>query len=154
MSVEYGLLTGDLEEKKILKVLNDKLQRFFVEMTSEQYNLYKSYKFSKMKKRNGKSYNPKRIPWDYEYDYVFFHKQYGVYLELYPNINGTGEQKFKNQGVIWDLYINESSFYINDWGIKIKNSNPDIGRFIDFFLKDLPFDVVVLYEYEKGEDRI
>lgn len=29
MSVEYGLLTGDLEEKKILKVLNDKLQRFF-----------------------------------------------------------------------------------------------------------------------------
>ena len=82
MSVEYGLLTGDLEEKKILKVLNDKLQRFFVEMTSEQYNLYKSYKFSKMKKRNGKSYNPKRISWDYEYDYVFFHKQYGVYIRV------------------------------------------------------------------------
>ena len=154
MSVEYGLLTGDLEEKKILKVLNDKLKHFFVEMTSEQYNLYKSYKFSKMKKRNGKSYNPKCIPWDYEYDYFFFHKQYGVYLELYPNINGTGEQMFKNQGVIWDLYINEICFYINDWGIKKNNSNPDIGRFIDFFLKDLPFDVVVLYEYEKGEDRI
>ena len=42
MSVEYGLLTGDLEEKKILKVLNDKLKHFFVEMTSEQYNLYKT----------------------------------------------------------------------------------------------------------------
>lgn len=154
MSVEYGLLTGDLEEKKILKVLNDKLQRFFVEMTSEQYNLYKSYKFSKMKKRNGKSYNPKRISWDYEYDYVFFHKQYGVYLELYPNINETGEQKFKKQDVKWVLYLNESGFYLNNLGIKINNNNPDIRRFIDFFLKDLPFDVVVLYEYEKGEDRI
>ncbi|MDO4422816.1 MAG: hypothetical protein Q4C15_12345 [Eubacteriales bacterium] len=154
MSVEYGLLTGDLEEKKILKVLNDKLQRFFVEMTSEQYNLYKSYKFSKMKKRNGKSYNPKRIPWDYEYDYVFFHKQYGVYLELYPNINETGEQKFKKQDVKWVLYLNECGFYLNNWGIKINNNNPDIRRFIDFFLKDLPFDVVLLYEYEKGEDRI
>ena len=57
MSVEYGLLTGDLEEKKILKVLNDKLQRFFVEMTSELYNLCKSYKFSKMKKRNSNFIN-------------------------------------------------------------------------------------------------
>lgn len=154
MSIEYGLITKDIEEKKIVATLNKKLQYYFEEMAAERYNLYKSYKFSKMKKRNGISYNPKRIPWDYEYDYMFQHKQFGVYLELYPNINETGEQKFKKQDVKWVLYLNESGFYLNNLGIKINNNNPDIRRFIEFFLKDLPFDVVLLYEYRKGEDRL
>ncbi len=154
MSVEYGLITKDIEEKKIVAALNIKLQYYFEEMAAERYNLYKSYKFSKMRKRDGKSYNPKHIPWDYEYDYMFSHKQYGIYVELYPNTNDTGEQKFKSQGVTWYLYINETGYYLNDYGIVAHANNPDIKRFTEFFLKDLPFEVVLLYEYDKGEDRL
>ena len=154
MSIEYGLITKDIEEKKIVAALNKKLQCYFEEMAAERYNLYKSYKFSKMKKLNGKSYNPKHIPWDYEYDYMFSHKQYGIYVELYPNTNGIGEQKFKSPGVTWNLYINETGYYVNNAGVVLHANNPDIRRFIEFFFKDLPFDVVLLYEYSKGEDRL
>ena len=47
MSIEYGLITKDIEEKKIVAALNNKLQCYFEEMAAERYNLYKSYKFSK-----------------------------------------------------------------------------------------------------------
>ena len=154
MSFEYGLITKDIEEKKIVAVLNKKLHCYFEEMAAERYNLYKSYKFSKTRNRHGKSYNPKYIPWDYEYNYMFFHKQYGIYVELYPNTNDIGEQKFKSQGVIWNLYINETGYYVNETGIVVHGNNPDIKCFIEFFLKDVPFDVVLLYEYNQGEDRL
>ncbi len=55
MSIEYGLITKDIEEKKIVAALNKKLQCYFEEMAAEWYNLYKSYKSSKMRKGESKS---------------------------------------------------------------------------------------------------
>ena len=154
MSTEYGLITGDMTEKQVLKTLNDKLKYFFTEMVDKRYDVYKNYKFSKMKNHHGISYNPKQIPWDYEYSYLFLHKTYGISMELYPNTNENGEQKFKNPGVIWNLYVYESDYYVKNIAKIVNKSNPDIKRFLEYFLKELPFEMVVLYEYEEGEERI
>lgn len=93
--IEYGLITGNMTEKEIVQVLNAKLKTFFLEMADEQYNVYKEYALEKMAKNNGVSFNPKQIPWDYEYMYDFGHKYYGLTLQMYPNTNDKGEQKFK-----------------------------------------------------------
>ena len=37
MSTEYGLVTRDMAEKEILKVLNDKLKYFFTEAANKNY---------------------------------------------------------------------------------------------------------------------
>lgn len=47
MSTEYGLLTRDMAEKEILKVLNDKLKYFFTEAANKNYDIYTSYTLSK-----------------------------------------------------------------------------------------------------------
>ncbi len=154
MNTEYGLITADMVEKKILKTLNDKLKTFFTEMVDKEYDIYASYKFSKMKNHNGISLNPKQIPWDYEYSYYFMHKQYGISMELYPNTNDKGEQKFKNPGVTWNLYVNEWTHYVSNTTNIVNKSNPDIKRFMEYFLRELPFEVVVIYEYEEEEERI
>lgn len=75
-------------------------------------------------------------------------------MELYPNTNENGEQKFKNPGVIWNLYVHESDYYVKNIAKIVNKSNPDIKRFLEYFLKELPFEMVVLYEYEEGEERI
>ena len=106
-----------------------------------------------MKKNNGISHNPKQIPWDYEYFYDFGHKTYGLTLQMYPNTNDNGEQKFKNPGVMWNLFVRECGMYRKKNKVFWKN-NPDIKRFRQFLLQDLPFEVVVVYQYEEGEERI
>lgn len=136
------------------QVLNAKLKTFFLEMVDEEYNMYKSYSLTKMKNHGGVSYNPKQIPWDYEYLYHFFHKYFGLTVQMYPNTNDKGEQKFKNPDVIWNLYVRECGFYIKKKTKMINKNNPDIKRFKQFLLQDLPFEVVVVYQYEEGEERI
>ncbi|MBQ2802570.1 MAG: hypothetical protein IJF07_01575 [Lachnospiraceae bacterium] len=153
MNIEYGLITKNMTEKEILKVLNAKLKTFFLEMVDEEYDMYKSYSLKKMRNLGGVSYNPKQIPWDYEYFYHFWHKHYGLAMEMYPNTNDKGEQKFKNPDVKWNLYVRECGGYVKNVRVFNKN-NPDIKRFKQFLLQDLPFEVVVVYEYEEGEERI
>ena len=87
MAIEYGLLTKNMTEKEILQVLNAKLKTFFLEMVDKEYDMYKSYSLKKMKNPGGVSYNPQKIPWDYEYLYHFFHKYYGLTVQMYPNTN-------------------------------------------------------------------
>lgn len=154
MNKEYGLITDDLIEKKVIKIFNDKLNKYFTEIASKEYAVYKNYNLSKMKNHHGISFNPKKIPWDYEYSYLFSHKTYGIYLEIYPNTNSNGEHKFDHPGVVWNLYVNEQNQYVKNVSNIVQKSNPDIKRFLDYLLEDLPFEIVVLYEYEKGEDRI
>ena len=153
MDTEYGLITGDMAEKKVVKVLNDKLKYFFTEVADKKYDIFKGY-LSKMKNHHGISFNPKQIPWDYDYSYHFLHNTYGISMELYPNTNENDEQKFKTPGVVWNLYIDEGHYYVKNTAKIVNKSNPDIKRFKEYFLKDLPFEVVVLYEYENGEERI
>lgn len=43
MNTEYGLITENLSQKKILKILNDKLNHFFTEMVPKEYDIYKNY---------------------------------------------------------------------------------------------------------------
>lgn len=151
--IEYGLITGNVTEKEIVQVLNAKLKTFFLEMADEQYNVYKDYALEKMAKTNGVSFNPKQIPWDYEYMYDFWHKYYGLTLQMYPNTNDKGEQKFQVPGVIWNLFVNDCKMYTKKNKVLWK-SNPDVKRFMKFLLCDLPFEVVVVYEYEEGEERV
>lgn len=78
---------------------------------------------------------------------------YGVYLELYPNTNSEGIQKFKVDGVTWNLLILETGNYVKHNTV-IHNNNPDIDRLRNFMLEGLPFEAVVVYEYKENEDRV
>ena len=40
MDTEYGLITGDMAEKKVVKVLNDKLKYFFTEVADKKYDIF------------------------------------------------------------------------------------------------------------------
>lgn len=153
MSIEYGLITKELSEKEIVSIFNSKLHHFFTGMVDKEYDRYKNYNLTKQRNLGGISLNPKYIPWDYEYSYFLGHKYYGLSMEIYPNTNERGECKFKELGVKWNLWINEIGWYMKD-GDVIKENNPDIERFTQFLMEDLPFEVVVLYEYEDGEERI
>ena len=153
MLADYGILTNDMSEKNVVKVLDQKLDTYFREVADKNYDIYKTYSLRKSKNLGGISNNPKQIPWDYEYMYFFYHKKYGMSITLYPNINEAGEQKFKTPGVVWNLFINDVPMYFN--GITfLKRTNPDLPRFVEYLLKDLPFEVVVNYRYAKGEERV
>ncbi|SMC72692.1 hypothetical protein SAMN06296952_2466 [Oscillospiraceae bacterium] len=153
MLADYGLLTTDMSEKNVVKVLDQKLDTYFRKVADKNYDIYKTYSLKKSKNLGGISNNPKQIPWDYEYMYFFHHKKYGMNITLYPNINEAGEQKFKTTGVVWNLLVNDVPMYFN--GITfLKRTNPDLPRFVEYLLKDLPFEVVVNYRYAKGEERV
>ena len=114
MLADYGLLTNDMSEKNVVKVLDQKLDTYFREVAD---------------------------------------KNYGMSITLYPNINEAGEQKFKTPGVVWNLLINDVPMCFN--GITfLKRTNPDLPRFVEYLLKDLPFEVVVNYRYAEGEERV
>ena len=55
---------------------------------------------------------------------------------------------------MWNLLVIERNFYVKGKIEVINKSNPNIKQFIEYFLQDLPFEAVVVYEYAEGEEQI
>ena len=51
-----------------------------------KYDIYTNHNLTKHKNRGGISFNPEKIDWDYDYQYDYFNKPFGVSIELYPII--------------------------------------------------------------------
>ena len=151
MSVEYGLITGEMKEKDIMAAISKLLEEYFRgRKENAQYDVYKNHKLSKHKNMGGISYNPERIEWDYEYSYDYFNKPCGILIEIYPNTNDKGERKFKLDGVVWNMYFNGAAF-----GARVENSNSKpVVDFLRFLLEKLPCETVLIKEYAQGEDRL
>lgn len=151
MSAEYGLITGDMKEKDVMAAISRLLEEFFrAKKENVSYDVYKNHKLMKHKNRGGISYNPDRIEWDYEYCYDYFNKPCGVLIEIYPNTNAEGGCKFRNDGVVWNMYFNGAAF-----GVRPDNSKSSTAMtFLNFLLENMPFETVLIKQYEQGEDRL
>ncbi len=150
MSLEYGIITNGMTEKELVKAINCRLTEFFA--GNQKYDIYKNHKLGKDKTghaSHGKSYREDAIEWDYPFDYGYFNKPFGVYVQLYPNTNEQGAQKFKMEGVTWNLFINAVLHY-DDCTEKTPS---EIVDFANFILNGIPCETVLIYEYAKLEER-
>lgn len=148
MALEYGIIMENGTEKELVKAINKCLDEFFA--AKPGYEHYKNHRLSKKKKNSGGvSAREDAIAWDYEYQYEYFNKPFGVYVELYPNTGDSGNQKFKIDGVAWNLFINAVLHYEN-----CKEKTPiEIAEFAKFLLNGIPYGSVLIAEYDKGEER-
>ncbi len=156
MAVEYGIITKDRKEKELVNALNKCLTTFF--HGRQNYDIYKNHKLAKHKNRGGVSFDEDKIEWDYEYQYDYFNKPFGVYVELYPNTNEEGACKFSAEGVTWNLYIEEISFEQEPemfmWEGKPCKKHPALAHLVPFLLQGIPFESVLIKEYGEGEERL
>ncbi|MBQ4166555.1 MAG: hypothetical protein IJD85_09550 [Oscillospiraceae bacterium] len=151
MSVEYGLITGEMKEKDIMAAISKLLEEYFRgRKENVQYDVYKNHKLMKHKNRGGISFNLDKIEWDYEYSYDYYNNPLGVLIEIYPNTNDEGARKFKIDGVMWNMYFNGAAF-----GTKAKNStSKPVVDFLHFLLENMSCETVLIKEYAQGEDRL
>ena len=141
MSFEYGIITENATEKDLVKAIDKCLDEFF--SGKPGYEHYKKHQLRKHKNSGGVSYREDAIPWDYEYQYDYFNKPFGVFVELYPNTNDSGGKKFKVDGVTWNLFINA-----------VLNYDPsEIAELANFILNGIPYKTVLIAEYAEGEER-
>lgn len=147
MSLEYGIVTENDTEKELVKAIDKCIDEFFAARPG--YEHYKSHRLRKSKNDGGVSYRADAIPWDYEYQYEYFNKPFGVFVELYPNTNNEGGQKFKIDGVKWNLFINAVWYPEN---CKDKTP-PEIVELADFILNGISYKTVLIAEYAEGEVR-
>lgn len=147
MSLEYGIMTENISEKDLVKVIDKRLSDFFT--GKAEYDIYKKHCLNKHKNSGGISFREDAVAWDYEYQYDYSNKPFGVFVELYPNTNDSGDQKFKIEGVTWNLFINQMLHYNN-----CKDKTPiEIIEFAEFILSEIPCKTVLIAEYGKGEER-
>ncbi len=149
--VEYGLKTGNLKEKEVVKIVSQLLGDYF--KINSEYDTFSNYNLSKKKNLGGVSDNTEKIEYEYEYQYEIFHKSFGLYVELYPNVNKNGDIKYKEDGVMWNILFNETGFYRKKLQI-INEINPDITNLISHLLEGFPFKTVLIKEYKQGEERL
>ena len=156
MAVEYGFITKDIKENDLVKIISKQLELFFA--GKSKYDIYKNHNLIKHKNSDGDSFNPDKIEWNYEYSYEYFNKPFGVFLELYPNTNSEGGMKFKEEGVVWNLYVNDIVWSENSgtflWDGKPCDKHPAISKLIPFILEGIPCEAVLIKEYEENEERL
>lgn len=156
MAKEYGVITNEMTEKQLVTIISKRIEDFFRENATkspedeEAYTRYANHKLRKHKNPGGESYNPEAIEWDYEYQYDYFNKAYGAYLELYPNTNKNGDCKYKIDGVEWNLYVN--GIFWETW--KEGMVHPTITKLLPFVLEGIPCEKVLIREYAHLEDRL
>ena len=70
--------------QELVKAISKQLGIFFT--GKSKYDIYTNHNLTKHKNRGGISFNPEKIDWDYDYQYDYFNKPFGVSIELYPII--------------------------------------------------------------------
>lgn len=153
---DYGLKAQGIKEKELETSIN----RIFEQMiTNGEHNVYKNNKLKKQKPRGGvTSLDPDVKQYRYDYTYLYTNKYWGFSCELYPNTDKYNNVKFKDADVNWVLWI---SFWINhvEWDEEgkshvVETVNPACAVLRDEIMKTLPCEVVLLKEYQDGEERL
>lgn len=154
--LEYGLKTGNLTEKEIIKIFEKALNK----CARESQNPCISKGRKKMKKNTCHGIcNPDAvIQPEYDYRYYFSHSVCQLFFELYPNTDKNGLVKFSEEGIIWNLYI----FNFDDNPVtKELLENLEIDAPESFGIKalreifrTLECEKVFIKEYTIGENRL
>lgn len=147
---EYGLKTGDLSEKEIVKIFERALSKI-----AEEINDSRIPKKRKLAKKTGPfgRPTPDAEPPEYDYIYLYGHRPSNLYLELYPNQEKNGRVKFPEEGITWNLYF----YILTDYPNKISEDDQiqEFGsRVIQELFRTLPCEKVLIKEYAQGEARL
>ena len=139
---EYGLKTGDLPEKEIVKIFEKALSKAAAEINDSRIP-----KKRKMRKSTGPfgCDTPGGEPPEYDHIYIYNHRPSNLFLRLYPNQEKNGRVKYPEEGVVWNLY-----FYILS-GYPPKMSEEDHiqefgSRVIQELFQTLPGEKVLIHK--------
>ncbi|MCI8528206.1 MAG: hypothetical protein HFH82_03485 [Lachnospiraceae bacterium] len=147
---EYGLKTGDLPEKVIVKIFEKALSK-----VAEEINDSRIPKKRKMRKSTGPfgRSTPDAEEPEYDHIYIYSHRPSNLFLQLYPNQEKNGRIKFPEEGIVWNLYVTILSDYparmseqdhIQEFG----------GRVMEELFQKLPGEKVLIKKYAPGENRL
>lgn len=101
--LEYGLKTGSLTEKEIVRIFEKALLKCSRE--SKDPCISKGQKKLKKNAINGICNPDAAVQPEYDYRYYFSHGYCSLFFELYPNTDKNGLVKFLQEGIVWNLYI-------------------------------------------------
>ena len=147
---EYGLKTGDLSEKEIVKIFEKALSKIAAEINDSR--IPKKRKMRKSTGPFGRS-TPDAEPPEYDHIYIYNHRPSNLFLELYPNQEKNGRVKFSEEGIIWNLYVTILSDYPKQIS-KEDHIQEFGGRVMQELFQTLPGEKVLIKKYEPGEDRL
>ena len=147
---EYGLKTGDLPEKEMVKIFEKVLSKIAGEINDSRIP-----KRRKLSKRTGPFGRPvpDAEPPEYDYIYLYGHRPSNLYLELYPNREKNGRVKFPEEGIVWNLYF----YILSDYPNRISEEDHIQefgGRVIEELFQTLPCEKALIKKYAPGEDRL
>ena len=99
---EFGLKTGDLPEKEMVKLFETALSRIAKEINDPRIPQKR-----KMRKNTGPfgSRTPDEPPAEYDHIYIYGYGSGNLFLRLYPNPEKNGRIFFPEEGVTWILYV-------------------------------------------------
>ena len=150
-AIEYGIKTGNKNEKEIIKVINNILEE---EITKSPDNKYRTNQIKKTKSKGG-VYSLETGVKDtdlFDFTYLYFNKYWALTIELYPNECKRG-LIFKEDGITWNLF-----FYHHDNDLILCNSKePSLSgtnRIINRIIEEVPYEGIVLKKYAELEDRV
>ncbi len=147
---EFGLKTGDLPEKEMVKIFEKALSKIAGEINDPR--IPKKRKLRKYTGPFGRS-TPDAAPPEYDHIYVYSHNPSNLFLELYPNREKNGRVKFSEEGIIWNLYFTISPDYPTQ--ISEEDHIQEFGgRVIQEVFHELPGEKVFIKKYAFGENRL
>lgn len=147
---EYGLKTGDLPEKELIKIFEKALSKIAGEINDSR--IPKKRKMRKSTGPFGRS-TPDSEPPEYDHIYIYNHRPSNLFLELYPNREKNGRVKFSEEGIIWNLYIT----ILRDYPELISEEDhiQEFGsRVMKELFQTLPGEKVLIKKYYPGENRL
>ncbi len=147
---EYGLKTGDLPEKEMIKIFEKALSKI-----SGEINDSRIARKPKMRKNTGPFGRSTPGAEPPEYDHVYFYNYNpNLFLQLYPNRETNGRVKFPDEGIIWNLYV---CLLDIDYPPKLSEDDQiqEFGsRVMEELFRTLPCEKVLIKKYKPGENRL
>jgi hypothetical protein len=140
---EYGLKTGGLEEREMIKIFEKALSRIAVEINDSRIP-----KKRKMKKSTGPfgSRAPSEPAAEYDHIYIYGYGSGNLFLRLYPNQEKNGRIRFPEEGVTWILYVS----ILSDHPQKISEDDPiqEFGPWVmEELFRTLPCEKILLSQH-------
>lgn len=147
---EFGLKTGDLPEKEMIKIFERALSKIAGEINDSR--IPKRRKMSKSTGPFGRPTPDAPMP-EYDHIYIYGHRPSNLFLELYPNQEKNGRVKFPEEGITWNLYVTILPDYPNRMSEEDRIQEFG-GRVMQELFRTLPCEKVLIKEYAPGENRL
>ncbi len=147
---EYGLKTGDLPEKELVKIFEKALSKIAEEINDSR--IPRKRKLRKSTGPFGRS-TPDAEPPEYDHIYIYNHRPSNLFLQLYPNQETNGRVKFPEEGIVWNLYVTVWKEY--PYQLSPGDRVQEFGkRALQEIFRALPGEKVLIKKYAPGENRL